>query len=141
MEPFRVLPRLDEKNEFFWTSGRDGRLRFLCCNGCGYYLHPPSPLCPKCWSHDVAPRPVSGRATVHSFTVNHQRWAPDIEEPYVIGLVQLAEQDDLRLTTNIVNVATADVEIGMPVQVTFEDHDPVFVPLFEPVPPVAGSAR
>jgi hypothetical protein len=132
MEPFRVLPRLDDKNEFFWTSGRDGRLRFLCCQECDYFIHPPSPVCPRCWSRAVAPRPVSGQATVHSFTVNHQRWSPDINEPYVIGLVQLAEQEDLRLTTNIVNVAIEGVSIGMDVRVTFEDHDPIFVPLFEP---------
>jgi len=132
MEPFRVLPRLDDKNEFFWTSGRDGRLRFLCCGDCEYFIHPPSPVCPRCWSRAVGPRPVSGQATLHSFTVNHQRWSPDIDQPYVIGLVQLAEQEDLRLTTNIVNVAVEDVSIGMGVRVTFEDHDPIFVPLFEP---------
>lgn len=132
MEPFRVLPRLDEKNEFFWTSGRDGVLRFLCCAACDYLIHPPSPRCPRCWSRAVAPRGVSGLATIHSFTVNHQRWAPDIEEPYVIALVQIDEQDDVRLTTNIVNVAPESVAIGMPVRVTFEDHDPIFIPLFEP---------
>ena len=27
----RLLPRLDPDNEFFWTAGRDGVLRFLRC--------------------------------------------------------------------------------------------------------------
>ena len=128
---FRLMPALGPDNEFFWTSGRDGRLRFLRCQECGYYIHPPTPVCPKCWSRNVAPEAVSGLATLHSFTINHQKWAPDIEEPYAIAMVVIDEQDDVRLTTNLVGIPNDEVEIGMRLQVTFEDHDPVFIPLFE----------
>jgi uncharacterized OB-fold protein len=48
-------------------------------------------------------------------------------------LVALPEQDGLRLTSNLVNCPPDDVHIGMPVQVTFERHDAVWFPLFEPV--------
>jgi uncharacterized OB-fold protein len=133
-QPFRVMPRLDPDNEFFWTSGQDGRLRFLRCQSCGYFIHPPVPICPECLGRDVAPEAVSGDATLWSYTVNHQPWAPGAEEPYVIGLVEIAEQEGLRLTTNIV-AAPEDVTIGMPVRVCFEDHDPVYIPLFEPTAP------
>ena len=44
--PFRILPKLDDGNRFFWTSGADGRLRFLRCQDCGYFIHPPQPICP-----------------------------------------------------------------------------------------------
>jgi uncharacterized OB-fold protein len=37
------------------------------------------------------------------------------------------------LTTNLVDIEPEDVRIGMPVEVVFEDHDPVFLPLFRPV--------
>ena len=131
--PFRVMPALDPDNEFFWTSGKDGRLRFLRCQHCGYYVHPPVPICPECLRREVAPEAVSGDATLWSYTVNHQAWAPGAEQPYVIGLVELAEQPGLRLTTNVL-AAPEDVEIGMPVHVCFEDHDPVYIPLFEPKP-------
>lgn len=130
--PFRVLPALDDGNRFFWTSGEDGRLRFLRCQSCGYYLHPPLPRCPKCGGRDVEPEPVSGRGEVFSYTVNHQSWDGSTE-PYVIALVAIAEQDGLRLTTNLVGVAPDDVVIGMPVQVTFEHRDDVWLPIFEPV--------
>ena len=129
---FRVLPTLDEESAFFWTSGRDGRLRILRCSACSYLVHPPAPVCPACFGRSLAPSEVSGRGVVHSFTVNHHSWDGSTE-PYVIGLVTLAEQDDVRLTTNLVGVDVDDVRIGLEVQVTFEDHDPVFVPLFEPV--------
>jgi uncharacterized OB-fold protein len=129
--PFRVLPALDDANRFFWASGEDGRLRFLRCQACGYWLHPPSPRCPACGSGDVAPEAVSGRGEVYSYTVNHQPWDGD-PEPYAIVLVALAEQDGLRLTSNLVGCPVDDVRIGMPVRVTFERHDQVWFPLFEP---------
>ena len=48
--PFRILPRVNDENRFFWTSGEDGQLRFLRCDDCGLYVHPPSPICPDCLS-------------------------------------------------------------------------------------------
>jgi uncharacterized protein len=129
---FRVLPAIDGPSGFFWTSGRDGRLRFLACAACSSLIHPPAPICPQCRGRDSAPVAVSGRGTIHSFTVNHQPWdgAGDV---YVIGLVAIDEQPNVRLTTNIVGIGADDVQIGMPVEVVFEDHDPVFIPLFRPV--------
>ena len=129
--PFRVLPALDDQNEFFWTSGQDGQLRFMRCQGCGHYLHPPGPYCPECWSTDLAPAPVSGCAEVLTFTVNHQPWDGS-DEPYVIAIVEFPEQVGLRLTTNIVDCPSDEVSVGMPVQVAFEHRDPVWIPLFQP---------
>jgi uncharacterized OB-fold protein len=130
-QPFRVPPALDETNEFFWTAGADGLLRFLRCQTCGYYLHPPIPRCPECGSLEVAPEAVSGRGEVFTFTVNHQSWdgTPD---PYVIAIVSLAEQEDLRLTTNLIGLDPGDVAVGLPVQVEFEEHDGIWWPLFSP---------
>lgn len=85
-----------------------------------------------CLSRDIPYQPVSGRGVVHSFTVNHQVWNPLVETPYVIGLVELVEQEGLRLMTNLVDVDPDDVVIGEPVEVTFEAHGEVFVPLFRP---------
>jgi hypothetical protein len=75
---------------------------------------------------------VSGRATVHSFTINHQPW-DGVGDVYVIAVVQIEEQPDVRLTTNVVGIDPSQVRIAMPVEVLFEDHDPVFLPLFRPV--------
>jgi uncharacterized protein len=130
--PHRVLPPTEGPTAFFWTSGADGMLRFLCCASCRYFIHPPTPYCPQCGSRKTAPDVVAGTATVYSFTVNHQPWdgTPD---PYVIGIVELDEQRGVRLMTNIVGVDPGDVYIGMRVEVTFEDHHPVHLPLFRPV--------
>ncbi|HEX4428904.1 MAG TPA: OB-fold domain-containing protein [Frankiaceae bacterium] len=128
----RVLPTTDELSGFFWTSGADGRLRFLRCAACSYLIHPPAPICPQCHARDAAPAVVSGRATVHSFTINHQPW-DGVGDVYVIAVVQIEEQPDVRLTTNVVGIDPSQVRIAMPVEVLFEDHDPVFLPLFRPV--------
>ena len=133
-KPFRLLPRVDDTNEYFWTGGKDSQLRFLRCQTCGYYIHPWSPICPIDLSKDLAPEAVSGRATVHTFTVNHQPWIPGYDPPYVIAIVEIDEQRDVRLMTNIVGCPPDDVHIGMAVQVTFDHHDDVWLPLFEPAP-------
>ena len=128
--PVRPLPALTPETEFFWTSGADGRLRFLRCNDCYAYVHPPAPVCPKCSSRALDPEPVSGRGTVATFTVNHQDWGL-LPPPYVIAIVELVEQPGLRLTTNLVGIEPTDVRTGMPVQVCFEQHNDTWIPLFE----------
>lgn len=128
--PFRVEPALDDDNRFFWTSGEDGLLRFARCQSCGYWLHPPAPYCPSCGGREVAPEPVSGRGQVWSFTINHHSWDGSTE-PWAIVLVELEEQEGLRLTSNLVGCAPDDIRIGMPVQVTFEAGQGIWYPLFE----------
>ena len=131
--PFRVLPFVTADTEPFWTGGADDELRFWKCGDCGHLLHPPSPRCPICLSKNLAVTVVSGLATVHAFTVNHQLWYPNLDPPYVIAIVSIDEQDDVRLTTNLVDVAPDDVFIGMRVRVVFEDYDGVWLPFFTPV--------
>jgi uncharacterized OB-fold protein len=129
---FRILPRITDANEFFWTSGADGHLRFLRCDACGYWIHPPGPICPVCHSKALAPEAVAGTAVLHTYTVNRQAWLPGFDPPYVVAIVELPEQEGLRLTTNLVNCALDDVRIGMPVRVVFEQWEDVWLPLFEP---------
>jgi uncharacterized OB-fold protein len=49
-----------------------------------------------------------------------------------VALVELAEEPDVRLMTNIVDVAAGAVAIGMAVDVFFEQWGDVWVPLFRP---------
>lgn len=135
---FRVLPRLDNDNRFFWTGGEDGTLRFLRCQSCQQFVHPPVPVCPACLGRKLAPEPVSGRATVHSFTVNVQEWIPG-SESYVIGLVSIDEQPDVRLITNLVDCDPDAIEIGSAVEVVFEHQEDVYLPLFRPATPATPA--
>lgn len=139
-KPFRVLPAVDDLNRPFWTGGEEGELRFWRCQACGYWLHPPSPRCPNCLSKELAVEAASGRATLHTYTINHQSWYPGLDPPYVIAIVELPEQPGLRLTTGLVDVGLDEVVIGMPLRVTFEQYDDVWLPFFEPAEE-AGNAR
>jgi len=132
-KPFRLLPALSPENEHFWLGGAEGCLRFLRCEACETFVHPPAPVCPSCLGRELTPAAVSGRATVHTFTVNHQPWIPGFDPPYVVAIVDIAEQEGLRLTTNIVNCEIEEVKIGMPVRVVFDEReDGIHIPLFEP---------
>ena len=127
----RLLPELTPFNEWFWTSGADGKLRVQGCRDCGQLVHPPVPICPACRSTDHQPTEVSGRATVVGVTVNAHPWLPGFDPPYVIAVVALAEDPSVRLTTNIVGGEPDDVGIGDVVEVRFEQDDDVWLPLFE----------
>jgi acetyl-CoA acetyltransferase/uncharacterized OB-fold protein len=130
----RPLPELTPATEWFWRSGADGKLRIQGCSDCGRLVHPPVPICPYCRSRASAPVEVSGRATVVGVTVNVQPFLPsfDLEPPYVIANVAIEEDADVRLTTNIVGCDPADVHIDQAVEVAFEEHGEIFVPLFTP---------
>ncbi len=139
--PFRILPALDDTNRVFWTSGESGALAILRCRACSLWLHPPAPICPSCLSRDLTPQPVSGRGTLVSFTVNHQPWIPGFDPPYVIALVELDEQPGLRITSNLVGCAIDRVEIGLPVEILFDEYDGVWIPLFRPTADAFDAAE
>lgn len=132
-QPFRLLPLVDDRNRPFWTGGEDGVLRFWRCDDCGYWIHPPSPRCPRCLSKAVSVAEASGDAVVHTFTINHQAWIPGLDPPYVVAIVELVEQPGLRLTTSLVGIEPEAVAIGLRVRVTFERYDDVWLPFFAPV--------
>lgn len=137
--PFRVMPAVTEENEHFWLGGAEGELRFQHCQACGWWLHPPAPICPSCLSRDLAVEAVSGRASIFTFTVNWQPWLPNFDPPYVVAIVELPEQAGLRLTTNIVGIPYDDVAIGQEVTVVFEEYDGVWLPFFGPIEDGVGS--
>jgi uncharacterized OB-fold protein len=131
-KPFRLLPELTDLTRPFWTSGERGELVMQACTTCDYIIHPAAPYCPECGGREVAPRVLTGRATVYSVTVNTHVWNPTMPPAYAIANVIIEDQADVHLTTNIVNIDPYEVTIGMPVTVLFENHEDVWIPLFEP---------
>jgi acetyl-CoA acetyltransferase/uncharacterized OB-fold protein len=128
----RPLPPVTDETEFFWHSGADGVLRFQECASCNALIHPPAPVCRYCRSREMSVREVSGSATLSSFTVNHRFSVPGLPAPYVVAQVAIVEDPRVRLTTNIVDCDPERLELGQVVEVAFEKHDDVYLPLFRP---------
>jgi len=127
------LPEVTNENRHFWEGGAKNMLQFLYCPACYYYLHPPGPVCPRCFERSLVVKAASGKARIVSFSINHQQWMPGLAVPYAVAIVELPEQKSLRLTTNIINCELDDIHIGMSVQVAFQEVENVFLPMFEPV--------
>ncbi|MGX9787723.1 Zn-ribbon domain-containing OB-fold protein [Mycobacterium sp. MMS18-G62] len=135
---FRLAPCPSAESHAFWTGGSRGQLLISRCRACGHFYHPPGPSCWRCRSTDVGAEPVSGRATVAAYTVNRQPWIPGLKPPYIVAMVELEDEADVRLITNVVDVTPDDIHVGLPVEVFFEDwtavagdeNSRVWVPLF-----------
>jgi len=131
-EQRRILPELTLANEFYWTSGADGRLRFQQCTACSALIHPPAPTCRTCRGSESAVTEVSGLGRLIGFTVNHRMRLPGLEPPYVVGHVAIEEDDRVRLTTRIVDAEPGELRLGQQVRVVFEHVEDVYLPLFTP---------
>lgn len=129
----KPLPRIDEESKGFWEACQRHELVLQRCRACGKFRYYPRALCPHCLSDRTEWVLSSGQGTVYTFTVTYQNQAPGFRDalPYVMAYVELDE--GVRMLTNIVDCDPAQVKIGMPVQVVFEDATPeVTVPKFKP---------
>jgi len=133
-EPLRFFqPERGIGTAAFWDGAQAGELRLVRCGACGYWTHPAGPRCARCGSADLAPAPVSGRGTLFAWTVSLQAFLPGLQ-PYCLALVQLDEQEDLRLTSQLVEVAVEDLRAGLPVEVVFVDGaGGLRLPFFRPL--------
>ena len=132
--PRRPRPGMNQDTAFFWDGLRAGELRIQRCNNCGALEHPPTVRCVVCGSRDRGYLVASGRAQLYSFVVAHHPQVPSFDYPLNIGLVELEE--GIRLVTNIVACTADQLEIGMPLELTFVDsHDDITLHQFRPARP------
>ena len=138
-ELYPPLPQPDDLTRFFWEGVAEGRLTILRCDSCGFYIHWPAPVCPSCMGTAMTPTNVSGDATLVTWTFPNQPTTKFYSEhrPYALAVVELAEQERLKMVTNLVDYEKDELRIRMPLRVTFREVAPgVTLPLFAP----AGKA-
>jgi uncharacterized OB-fold protein len=129
-------PAPDADTEGFWEATADGHLAMCRCQHCGLWMMPPLERCRAC-AAPTAYEPVSGLGTVYSFIVQHHAaiagYTDDL--PYAVGLVELDEQEGLRLPTRFVDVDPTELACGMRVQVQLEElpGGDFVVPVFRPI--------
>ncbi len=120
--------------DFFWEGVDKGKLLFQRCSGCGEIRQPLGPMCPQCQSLEWEPREAAGRGVIRAWIVSKHPTRPDAH-PRIVILVEL--EGGQRLVSNLQGVEPDEVRLGMPVEVTFQDVDGVFLHQFHP----AGAAQ
>ena len=134
----KPAPVPDRYSAPFWEAARRHELALQRCDGCGAFQHPPGPVCRRCAGEELRFARVSGRGSVYSFTVTHRNFVPgfEAEVPFAIALVAIEEQPDVRLLANLRDCELDAIEVGMRVEIAFEDRgDGTALPQFRP----AGS--
>jgi len=127
-------PMADATSLPFWRAAAEHRLVVQRCTSCEHTRHPPAPLCPECRSTEADWKQVSGRREVYSYTAVHRPVAADQTLPFVIAVVALEDSGGLRMISNLVDVNPEELEIGMPVELVWEDmSEDLTMPRFRPV--------
>jgi uncharacterized OB-fold protein len=127
------VPRPDADSAGFWESTRSGQLSIDRCSECRRWQHPPLEACRYCGSPNEF-EPVSGRGSVFTFIIVRQQTVPGHAAPYVVAVVELEEQSDIRVT-GVVQGPIEAVHIGMPVEARLVQvgDSTFFAPEFVPV--------
>ena len=129
------VPLADELTAFFWEGANAHRLMILRCDRCRFYVHWPRSICKRCRSFDLTPARVSGLGSVYTFTIAEQAFHPWFADklPYVIAVVELVEQHNLKMVSNIVDCAIEDVRCGMEVEAVFRSvSEDLTLPMVRP---------
>lgn len=138
----KPLPYISEVSRPYWDAAKRHELVIQRCQGCGHYRYPAGDTCPRCLSDRLVWVKVSGRGTIYSWVVFHQVYHQAFanEVPYAVVVVELEE--GVRLVTNLVDCKTEDIEIGMPVEVAFDDvTEEITLPKFRPRAYPANTVR
>src|SRR5439155_15706974 len=117
----RIEPPVSDAAAPCWEATRNKQLTLPWCRSCRRAIWYPRVVCPTCLGDDIEWRAASGRGTVYACSVMAKPGNPTMaaKVPYAVALVELEEGP--RFMTNIVGCDAADVRIGQPVRVTWEE--------------------
>lgn len=124
----------------FWAAAARHTISIPRCDACARYVWYPGGPCRRCGGTAHTWTPVSGRATLFSWSVIHRAFIPQFaaDVPFVTALVALDDDPAVRLATRIVDAAPEQLTIDMPVRAVFRPlrvpghAREVVAPLFTP---------
>ncbi len=119
----------------FWEACRKRELRIQCCADCGTFRHPPVPVCYHCRSQNTDWKQVSGDGEVFSYTIATHPTHPAVKSmaSYNVAVVMLDGAGDVRLISNVMEIADENLSIGMRVKLCWDQlSDGQLVPRFVP---------
>ena len=124
-------PTIDDQQ--FWERCKQRQLVFQQCNDCQRFRHPPGPACPSCQSFSYRWVEAHDEAELFSFTVVEHGALAGIEKslPYNIAIVDFPSFDHVRLISNVVDTAPANLRIGMKLHLIWDEvKDGIPLPRF-----------
>jgi len=126
-----IPPAITEETREFWEAAQQGRLVGQHCDSCHAESFPPRSICRVCRSRQTSLVEITSTGHIYSYTINPQRWLPNMQVPFAIVLVEFAQHRGVRVAGRLRGCAVSEVRIGMAVQVGFEPGpDSVAVPSF-----------
>ncbi|MFN3236543.1 MAG: Zn-ribbon domain-containing OB-fold protein [Pseudomonadales bacterium] len=131
--PTRPLPRVDEfDTRDFWAGTKEKEFRYQQCKDTGEVIFYPRRHSTASTNNNLEWKVASGNATLYSYSVVRQSYHPFFRNlvPYVVAWIDLEEGP--RILSNVTDVAPEDVEIGMKLQLHWEEHEELSIPLFKP---------
>ena len=133
----KLVPAPNQDTQAYWDALRAHRLTIQSCGKCGTKRHYPRPVCDRCYCLDVTWVDVSGRGTVHTWTVAHHPFHAGFkgEVPYTLVTVDLEEgvrmQAQLKGRDGRVLADAGGIKPGTAVEVRFEKaKDDLVLPYF-----------
>jgi len=114
-------PLADSETLPWWQAAAEHRLTVQRCDDCGFMRLPPAPVCGECRSQALHLTQVSGRGVVYTYTIVHRPIAMDQQVPFVVAVIDLEDAPGVRMISNLVEIDPEQVEVGLPVEVAWED--------------------
>lgn len=112
----KLLAEPTELDQPFWDGLAEGKLVIQHCS-CGNYQYTFETFCFNCGSDDIGWSDTNGEGEIHTFVTVHQRYHAAFSDiiPYNVSVIELDEGP--RIVSNVINIDTDNVKIGMRVKV------------------------
>lgn len=121
----KPIPLKNQDIHPYWDAADQHELKLQKCTACRSFIHPPGPACPSCGSPETEWELLGSNisATVYSYVVSYRPFLPGFQHdlPTIITVASLDAAPEVKLMANIINCDAEDVEIGMPLQMTWVD--------------------
>lgn len=124
------LPQLySHYDKPMWESASQGTLKLQRCQRCASFRYPPGPACPECLCLGYEWAPVSGKASLLSWTVFHRQYLPAYPPPTLVIAAQLEEGPIM--ITFMDHKSLPELKLGRPLRLTYGNHpDGYRIPYF-----------
>ena len=132
----KPIPVPQGESDYYWEKAKSHELWLRHCNDCKQAYFYPRDICPHCFCRNTSWIRASGKGTLHTFAIVHRAPTPAFRDdaPFVVAMVD--PEEGARMPTNLIEVEPdpANITIGMPVEVIFEDiTDEIALPKFKPL--------